>query len=157
MRDRRSVVNLDDEFAPSRQEARCGFSLVEVLVVIAIIGVLLALGLPAISMARQASYDASCRNNLRQMGLALHQYQDVHSRLPAGCSNSGPKEKHRHMSWLTRLLPHLEQEALWQQTLLAYDQKPFFGADPPHVGLATRMPIFNCPMAVGADQIVKFK
>ena len=63
---------------------KTGFTLVELLVVIAIIGILIALLLPAVQAAREAARRSSCQNNLKQYGLALHNYNDVNGRLPSG-------------------------------------------------------------------------
>ncbi|MCA9082990.1 MAG: DUF1559 domain-containing protein, partial [Planctomycetaceae bacterium] len=67
-----------------RSRKRHGFTLIELLVVIAIIAVLIALLLPAVQQAREAARRSSCKNNLKQIGLALHNYHDVHSVLPMG-------------------------------------------------------------------------
>ena len=70
--------------------ARRAFTLVELLVVIAIIGLLIGLLLPAVQAAREAARRTSCKNNLKQIGLALHQHHDVHKRLPAGWTGRDP-------------------------------------------------------------------
>lgn len=90
---------------------RAGFTLVELLVVIAIIGILIGLLLPAVQAARHAARRASCANNLRQMGLALHNYHDTLQRLPAAgmYSQSMPTDD---WSVHARLLPFLEQSNL---------------------------------------------
>lgn len=88
-----------------------GFTLVELLVVIAIIGVLVALLLPAVQAAREAARAASCKNHLKQIGLALHQYHDTHGRLPPGWMGNQP-EGVPGWGWTTGLLPYIEQASL---------------------------------------------
>jgi len=88
-----------------------GFTLVELLVVIAIIGVLVALLLPAIQAAREAARAASCKNHLKQLGLALHQYHDAHGCLPPGWLANQPAGT-PGWGWTTGLLPYLEQASL---------------------------------------------
>jgi len=86
---------------------RRGFTLVELLVVIAIIGVLVALLLPAVQAAREAARRSQCSNNLKQIGLAMHNYVDVHKVFPAG---SFPDTKVN--AW-PMLLPFIEQTTVW--------------------------------------------
>jgi prepilin-type N-terminal cleavage/methylation domain-containing protein len=90
---------------------RSGFTLVELLVVIAIIGVLVALLLPAVQAAREAARSASCKNSMRQVGLALHNYHDIHLRLPAGWIGNAP-EGTPGWGWMVSILPQLEQGPL---------------------------------------------
>lgn len=86
-----------------------GFTLVELLVVIAIIGILVGLLLPAVQAAREAARRMSCQNNLKQLGLALHNYHDTNGRFPTGADSINC------LSWRVRLLPFIEQTNLYQQ------------------------------------------
>src|SRR5262245_52462939 len=106
---------------PSRP--RQAFTLIEVLVFIAILVVLVVLLLPAISRVQEAAQQTQCRNNLKQMGIALQGYHHHHKSLPPGyiyagsSQHSGYKGKDTSpgWGWGTLLLPHLEQAALYQQ------------------------------------------
>lgn len=108
-----------------------GFTLIELLVVIAIIAILIAILLPAVQQARAAARRTQCQNNLKQIGLALHQFHDTQGAFPPArlvqdgvrtLSTDGTTTGMDEPSWLIRILPHLEQSALYA----AWDlQKPF--------------------------------
>lgn len=86
------------------------FTLIELLVVIAIIGILVAILLPAVQAAREAARRTSCSNNLRQIGIALHNYHDIHHRLPFG--QGGTRGK---FSAISQILPYFEQNNLFEE------------------------------------------
>lgn len=90
---------------------RRGFTLVELLVVIAIIGILISLLLPAVQMAREAARRSKCLNNIKQLGLAMHNYLGVYGVFPAGALSTSAGEFGH--SWLVRILPYLEEETIY--------------------------------------------
>ncbi|MBQ7815363.1 MAG: DUF1559 domain-containing protein, partial [Thermoguttaceae bacterium] len=110
---------------------RNGFTLVELLVVIAIIGILIGLLLPAVQAAREAARRMQCTNNMKQIGLAMHNYHDTHNCFPPGntffngangtdlrgsgmgCEAGGVY--HGMMGWAAFVLPFMEQNALYEQ------------------------------------------
>ena len=90
---------------------RRGFTLVELLVVIAIIGILVALLLPAVQSAREAARRTECANNLKQLGLAIHNYHGARGTLPPGViSNSGTRFGSPRTTWTIHLYPYLEPD-----------------------------------------------
>lgn len=107
---------------------RRAFTLVELLVVIAIIGILVALLLPAVQAAREAARRMSCGNNLKQIGLACHNYHDTYKTMPINYSSNGPLNNggnayngtRNFASWLTVILPFVEQSALLDQVNFAW-------------------------------------
>lgn len=92
---------------------RRGFTLVELLVVIAIIGVMVGLLLPAVQAAREAARRMSCGNNLKQLGLGLHNYHSAFGSFPS--AGSGTARNDMRLGMLVALLPYVEQQALWDQ------------------------------------------
>jgi prepilin-type N-terminal cleavage/methylation domain-containing protein/prepilin-type processing-associated H-X9-DG protein len=133
---------------------RPAFTLVELLVVLAIVGVLVGLLLPAVQRVRDAGMRLKCANNLHQIGLAATQYHDVQGSFPPGsCSASGPNKAYFLAGWTTFLLPYLEQAALWNSTVAAYQQSRSPFRNPPHVGLATVVPTFACPADPRSEQV----
>jgi prepilin-type processing-associated H-X9-DG protein len=120
-------------------------TLVEVLVVIAIIGTLIGLLVPAVQRVRDAMIRARCLNQMRQIGLALHQYHDAQRSLPPCMSYHDGADPHPFLSWNTRILPFLEQQALWEGAEQAYALNRSFYPNPPHTNRTVVMPLFSCP------------
>lgn len=100
---------------------RSAFTLVELLVVIAIIGILVGLLLPAVQAAREAARRMSCQNNLKQIGLAIHNYESTFKRIPAAIMGSNPRLSQPRAfdddgyGWLVAILPYMEQTSLYNQ------------------------------------------
>lgn len=97
------------------------FTLVELLVVIAIIGILVALLLPAVQAAREAGRRSSCSNNLKQLGLAIHNYHDTLKSFPVGNSTGGASGPDMNRSWIVGALPYFEQSTIYNAMNLALD------------------------------------
>lgn len=121
---------------------RRAFTLVEMLVVMGIFTLLMAILVPALQRVRAAADRLICASQLRQIGLALHHYHVDYSRLPPGVKSTIPQYR---MTWLTQLLPYIEQDRLWQMTAQAYAIQPIPFIYPIHQGLATPIKLFCCP------------
>ena len=126
---------------------RPGFTLIELLVVIAIIAVLIALLLPAVQQAREAARRTQCKNNLKQLGLAVHNYHDVHLCLPPAGIFLDQTRNVWH-SFHTYLLPYVDQVNIYQElkmdlTIFANLPAP---VSPLNIKAVTRnVPVFRCP------------
>jgi len=145
------------------EHPRRGFTLIELLVVIAIIAILISLLLPAVQQAREAARRTMCRNNLKQMGIALHNYHDAHRAFPAGYfsyatgTGSGPAwaridpqtwDAAPGWGWASALLPFLDQAPLSNQLR---SERPVW--DPAlNDAVQTKLPVFLCPSATGGDE-----
>jgi prepilin-type N-terminal cleavage/methylation domain-containing protein len=132
---------------------RRGFTLVELLVVIAIIGILIALLLPAVQFAREAARRSQCSNNLKQLGIALHTYHDVHNYLPAGWLYSNPPPNVQ--CWGTMILPQLEQQGIYDQYDFRVPAAFEYGAiGAKNVALiSTPISTFMCPSVGGREPV----
>lgn len=136
-----------------------GFTLVELLVVIAIIGILIALLLPAVQAAREAARRSQCLNNLKQLGIALHNHHDTMKKFPMGWSDNAkgagpdtpiprlPGEVAGGWSWQALILPYMEQSALFEKFDFRYH--PFGTKGDPagnnKLGVAQPQTTFSCP------------
>ena len=125
---------------------RKGFTLVELLVVIAIIGILVGLLLPAVQAAREAARRMSCSNNMKQIGLSMHNYHDTHKVFPTFVTRNGQNDYWRGYSAFTMVLPFIEQQPLYNQ--VQTQTRNFFEHwdTGPHNALrATTVSAFLCP------------
>jgi prepilin-type N-terminal cleavage/methylation domain-containing protein len=140
---------------PTFHKARIGFTLVELLVVIAIIGVLVALLLPAVQQAREAARRMQCSNNLKQIGLALHNYHDTHNAFPPSVIKEMLQDaggNQNSLVWSGLILPQIEQNALWDQI-----QGKGFGliwndGGVNQLVLQTRLTAFECPSSPDSSE-----
>ena len=120
-------------------------TLVELIVVLAIVAVLIGLLLPAVQRVRSAAARTQCQNNARQLGLALHQYHDTNRRFPPGHRSASKREAHPFSGWPLAVLPYIEQQTLYDGALAAYRASPYPFNNPPHTALNTPVAAFVCP------------
>lgn len=136
---------------------RKGFTLIELLVVIAIIAVLIALLLPAVQQAREAARRSQCQNNLKQMGLAFHNFQDTYGHLPTGARDGDPASTDSSVSdptkaccnsltvegwsWMYHILPFIEQNNLYD---IGKDTSRGY-TDRQNTVARHGIPVYNCP------------
>lgn len=131
---------------------RPALTLIEILVVIAIITLLLGLLLPAVQRVRAAADRLRCANNLKQIELALHAYHDTENSFPPSMRTLRTRDPMPYLSWRGRILPYLEQPALWSEVAQAYRTRPtpfVPNADPNaaalHPARYQKVAVFTCP------------
>lgn len=135
-----------------------GFTLIELLVVIAIIAILIALLLPAVQQAREAARRTQCKNNLKQIGLAFHNYHDTHGRFPQpamiGLTVSSGLRMTSGSSWQIQLLPYIDQAPLYN--LLDVTNTSPYNQAVNGAAVATIIPGFVCPSTPRSESLVTF-
>jgi prepilin-type N-terminal cleavage/methylation domain-containing protein/prepilin-type processing-associated H-X9-DG protein len=121
-----------------RRQRRAAFTLIELLVVIAIIAILIALLVPAVQKVREAAARTQCQNNLKQMGVACHNYYDVNKHLPPGTTTNAAG-KVTDWGWSVVILPYLEQQAMYnnlQVMTTSFNKNAF---------TQSSLPVYLCP------------
>ncbi|MCA9050387.1 MAG: DUF1559 domain-containing protein [Planctomycetaceae bacterium] len=161
-----------------RTQKRIGFTLIELLVVIAIIAILIALLLPAVQQAREAARRTECKNKLKQIGLAMHNYHDVHKMFPPGLINSGTactntaswacstfyQHNLNHTAW-SMILPYIDQAPLYNQMDFSKPTSKnnrngkgtgaFDATNPNLAATQTIIPAFYCPSDTDVGKITR--
>ncbi|MGQ0637048.1 MAG: DUF1559 family PulG-like putative transporter [Planctomycetaceae bacterium] len=131
-----------------------GFTLIELLVVIAIIAVLIALLLPAVQQAREAARRTQCKNNLKQIGLAIHNYHDTHNIFPHAFydreTNNGPPPNVASWAWSTMILPFIDQAPLYNSLNPGPRRLEAVASVQADIALLqTSLPVYQCPTDTG--------
>jgi prepilin-type N-terminal cleavage/methylation domain-containing protein/prepilin-type processing-associated H-X9-DG protein len=133
-----------------RVHRQAGFTLIELIVSIAVVGVLAALLIPAVQASRDAARRTACKNQLRQLGLALHMYHEVHRCFPPGSYVMGPSfPMQTGWGWGAMLLPYIEQNAMYTQ--INFELGTGLGNNLQLI--AQPISLFRCPSEICADTI----
>lgn len=134
------------------KRSRPGFTLIELLVVIAIIAILIALLLPAVQQAREAARRTQCKNNLKQWGLALHNYHDTFNKFPIGSMGlnalTGVRATPNNLSWHVRVLPYLDQANLYNR----FNFSVHYNTAPNQANRTQQFDGLHCPSARTRDR-----
>lgn len=140
---------------PGKSRRRSGFTLIELLVVISIIAVLISLLLPAVQSAREAARRAQCFNNLRQIGLGMHNYLSANDVFPAGAlyseddtfRSSGTVVRSNYIGWAVAILPYAEQTQIYN----AYNSLVNNWQVSNQTVISTKLSMYICPSDIQAD------
>jgi prepilin-type N-terminal cleavage/methylation domain-containing protein/prepilin-type processing-associated H-X9-DG protein len=141
---------MKDRHTDSRS-ARSGFTLIELLVVIAIIAILIGLLVPAVQKVREAAARSQCQNNMKQVGLALHGFNDANKHLPPPvrcapgltCTTNDPRHQNWGPNWAILILPYIEQDALFKNMIAGSGK---VGWDTAYTNFTrVNIPVFRCP------------
>jgi prepilin-type N-terminal cleavage/methylation domain-containing protein/prepilin-type processing-associated H-X9-DG protein len=138
------------DYANCQRIRQTAFTIVELLVVIAVIGVLVALLLPAVQAARESSRRTICQSNLKQIGLALYGYHDTHSKFPKGYDQITEGQDATHWTFAARLLPYLQEHALYDQVSKL---RRCYSVEVAIHPASSRLAIWECPSDPQAGKI----
>jgi len=134
----------------SKSSMRRGFTLVELLVVIVIISILIGLLLPAVQKVREAANEVTCQNNLKQIGLAVVNYETIHKRFPPGALYNANNHNGGQINWAISILPQLEQSAMFAR----YNQELSNNHNDNRWIKTEQMKVFECPSDTDAGEVM---
>jgi len=126
---------------------RRAFTLIELIVVLAVTGVLLGLSLNAVQSVRSAANKLACANNLKQLGLAAHGHEEVKGHLPRAYTevrDTFSRNKNNPMKWTVGLLPYLGEDNIYREAYAAH-RIAWSSSNPPHIHMTTVVKVFACP------------